>query len=59
MATCKTCKSKGSIKCPQCKGSGRITGGLLSSSHQCKNCCGSGVVKCGVCSGKGYVSGTS
>lgn len=54
MATCKTCNGKGSVKCPKCKGRGRIQD-LLGGSHQCNNCNGSGVVKCGVCNGKGHV----
>jgi len=55
MATCKTCNGKGSVKCPKCKGTGRVGGGILSSSSQCNNCDGSGIVKCGVCHGKGSV----
>lgn len=55
MATCKTCHGKGSVKCPKCKGTGRIVGGPFTSSRKCDNCNGSGVVKCGACNGKGYV----
>jgi DnaJ-class molecular chaperone len=55
MATCKTCSGKGAAKCPKCKGSGRVGGGVFSSSYKCNNCSGSGVTKCGVCNGKGYV----
>jgi len=54
MAVCKTCGGKGSIKCPVCKGAGRIVP-LLGSPYTCKNCEGSGVVKCGVCKGTGKV----
>lgn len=54
MPTCKTCNGKGSVKCPKCKGTGRISE-LLGGSHQCNNCSGSGVVKCGACNGKGHV----
>lgn len=54
MATCKTCDGKGSTKCPKCKGSGRVGGGILTSSSQCSNCHGSGVTKCGACHGKGH-----
>jgi len=52
MATCKTCKGKGSVKCLTCDGEGRIIP-VLSSAYSCKNCEGSGVVKCGVCKGEG------
>ena len=55
MAACKSCGTKGSVKCPKCKGAGRVGGSLLGSSSQCNNCNGSGIVKCGVCNGKGYV----
>jgi DnaJ-class molecular chaperone len=55
MATCKTCSGKGSIKCPRCKGSGRVDKGmLLASYHECSHCSGSGVKKCGACNGKGH-----
>lgn len=54
MAECKTCKGKGSVKCPQCHGTGRHGGGFLTSSHKCEHCSGSGVQKCGACNGKGY-----
>ena len=55
MATCKECNGKGSSKCPKCKGTGRVGGGIISSLHQCNNCNGSGKVKCGVCQGKGHI----
>lgn len=54
MATCKTCNGNGSVKCPTCKGHGRIVP-AFGSPYTCKNCDGSGVVKCGVCKGKGSV----
>jgi DnaJ-class molecular chaperone len=54
MATCKACGGKGALKCPTCKGQGRIIP-ILGSTYTCKNCEGSGVVKCGVCKGKGSV----
>lgn len=49
MATCKTCKGEGSVKCPKCNGKGRVGGGVFSSSYECKHCSGSGVKKCGAC----------
>lgn len=52
MSQCNTCHGKGSLKCPKCKGTGRIRH-LLDGGAQCNNCSGSGVVKCGVCAGKG------
>ena len=47
--TCKECGGRGSVKCPQCRGTGR------SSGTECKLCAGSGVKKCGVCMGKGTI----
>jgi DnaJ-class molecular chaperone len=55
MPKCGTCSGKGSTKCPKCHGTGRLSGGLLTSSSQCKNCHGSGVTKCGACHGKGWI----
>ena len=56
MATCKACNSKGYVKCPTCKGRGRIVPGAFGPSpYTCKNCGGAGTVKCGVCKGKGHV----
>lgn len=55
MATCKTCNGKGSVKCPRCKGTGRVGGGVFTSSTECSHCSGSGVKKCGACNGKGYI----
>jgi len=55
MATCKACSGKGAVKCPKCKGTGRIGSGMLTSSSQCNNCHGSGEVMCGVCNGKGHL----
>ena len=54
MATFKTCNGKGSVKCPTCKGQGRIVP-IFGSAYTCKYCESSGVVKCGVCKGKGSV----
>jgi hypothetical protein len=56
LATCRTCNGKGSVKCPKCKGSGRVSsGGILpGGSVQCDNCHGSGVARCGGCAGKGH-----
>lgn len=53
MSRCKTCAGKGFVKCPKCKGSGRISE-ILGGSHQC-NCIGSGVTKYGVYNRKGRV----
>jgi len=55
VSTCKACDGSGSLKCPKCKGTGRVGGGLVTSPRQCDNCDGSGVVKCGVCHGTGRV----
>lgn len=54
MAKCSNC-DKGAAKCPRCHGTGRVGGGILTSSSKCGNCNGSGKVKCGVCNGKGYI----
>jgi DnaJ-class molecular chaperone len=54
MATCKACSGKGFIKCPTCRGSGRIVP-AIEPVYTCKNCEGSGIVKCGACKGKGTV----
>ncbi len=53
MATCKTCKGKGSVECPVCKGKGYKPGGLVTSKTECPHCSGSGVKKCGACDGTG------
>ena len=54
MATCKRCNGKGTIKCPICKGQGRIIP-IFGSSYPCKHCGGSGEVTCPECQGKGTV----
>lgn len=54
MATCKACVGKGHVKCPTCKGRGRIVP-MIEPTHTCRNCGGGGQVKCGVCNGKGRV----
>jgi hypothetical protein len=55
MANCKTCGGKGAVKCPVCKGTGRVGGDISTNPRQCDNCKGSGVVKCKACNGKGYI----
>jgi len=55
MVKYKECDGRGSVRCPQCNGKGRVGGGILSSSYEGKHCSGSGFKKCGVCNGKGYV----
>ena len=52
MANCGACDGKGSVKCPQCSGTGRKPK-VFGGSYQCDNCDGSGVVKCGACHGRG------
>jgi DnaJ-class molecular chaperone len=52
MAKCVRCNGKGTVSCPQCKGSGRKYD-ILSSS-ECGHCKGTGEVKCPLCDGEGY-----
>lgn len=56
MAICKTCRGKGSVKCPKCNGKGEryeSTGFLSGKNKECSLCHGSGVKECGACGGTG------
>ncbi|KAK9840765.1 hypothetical protein WJX81_003199 [Elliptochloris bilobata] len=51
--TCSTCKNKGSVTCPGCKGTGRNKkNGNVFERYKCYDCQGFGLVKCPKC-GKG------
>jgi DnaJ-class molecular chaperone len=52
MAKCNRCGGKGTIPCPQCKGTGRKSD--MFSNWECGHCQGTGEVICPVCNGKGY-----
>jgi hypothetical protein len=54
MTKCGGCAGRGTVRCPQCSGSGR-KGGVVVGNYECPNCRGSGVKTCGACNGKGYV----
>lgn len=58
MATCPECYGKKSVKCLECKGSGKkyySTGIMSGETKACKICGGSGKAVCGVCKGSGYI----
>jgi phage FluMu protein Com len=50
MITCNVCRGSG--KCPQCDGEGKVTIGFFSKTEENCHKCG-GLGKCTVCNGKG------
>ncbi|CAL8466167.1 g5703 [Coccomyxa elongata] len=51
---CKKCKSKGSLTCPGCKGTGKNKkNGNVFERWKCYDCQGFGLISCPDCGGKG------
>lgn len=58
MPPCKTCNTKGSVKCQMCKGTGKYHPSDWSGRLEtCIQCGGSGILPCPVCGGSGQVRG--
>jgi len=57
MPTCKICSGLGSMPCPDCKGTGRLTELQLQgfTAPECLKCTGYGMISCPVCKGLGTV----
>jgi DnaJ-class molecular chaperone len=62
MPNCTRCGGKGTIKCPDCDGSGRIDEAQLElmaaappGAQPCPKCKGTGAVACPICEGAGEV----
>ena len=53
MAKCYTCNGKGTVDCPECKGSGKKSF-VMHESYECKYCNGSGQKTCPSCNGKDF-----